>query len=224
MEQFNEQLKRLAEIYARLEIPPAIREWIDAAIAGAQGGRRSRASTLRSCCRWSPARRAFLGADLRLLPAPGLGLLPAQGPRPRCSRSFDRSLPPPGASTPGRSLRIVERVFGQWVRGQLHPRAHGRRLHVHRADAPQRHGRPDLRPVRRPAVDHRRHPRACCRSSDRSSPPFPAILLAATAGLEAVVAAFVLYLAGPAAREQPAGAEDPGRRRQAPPGRRSSSR
>ena len=41
MEQFNEQLKRLAEIYAGLDIPPALREYIDAAIEALTTGESS---------------------------------------------------------------------------------------------------------------------------------------------------------------------------------------
>ena len=49
MEQFDEQLGRLAEFYAGLDIPPALREYIDAAIEALTTG--DRASTPRSCCR-----------------------------------------------------------------------------------------------------------------------------------------------------------------------------
>ena len=51
-EQFQGQLERLSEMYARLQIPDAVREWIDAVVASlAQGGAARRRSTSRSSCR-----------------------------------------------------------------------------------------------------------------------------------------------------------------------------
>jgi hypothetical protein len=49
--QFQGQLDRLSEFYARLQIPAAIREWIDAAVAGAaRAGPGHPPSTRPSCC------------------------------------------------------------------------------------------------------------------------------------------------------------------------------
>ena len=48
----DRQIQKLSELYAKLQIPPAIRDWIDGILAGfgQPGGGRSR-STCRSCCR-----------------------------------------------------------------------------------------------------------------------------------------------------------------------------
>ena len=50
----------------------------------------------------------------------------------------------------------------------------------------------------------------------------PAVILGLTAGVDAAIAAVVLYAAHPADREPRARAEDPGRRRRAPPDASSS--
>ena len=73
-----------------------------------------------------------------------------------------------------------------------HPRVHGRRLHVHRPDDPEPAGGPDLRALRRPAVDHRRRPgaRPDHRADHLGGPGGPA---RGDAGPAAVVAALALY-------------------------------
>ena len=191
MEQFNEQLKRLAEIYAGLDIPPALREYIDAAIEALTTGESS----------FNPAvllplvtgATTFLGGIFAyfLIPVWAFYILKD---RVRLLEVFDRSLPAAWRPDTWATLRIVERVFGQWVRGQLllgltvgvmtfiglmilsvtvDP-IFGRYAVLLSIIA----GILELLPVIGPIIA-----------------AVPAILLAATAGLEAVVAAFFLYLA-----------------------------
>ena len=80
-DQLDVQLQRLGELYARLQIPLAIREWIDGLIAGfGQGGGSGGTPDLSFLLplvtgAGQPHRR-----DLRLLHPAGLGVLPAQGP------------------------------------------------------------------------------------------------------------------------------------------------
>ena len=58
-ESLNARLQELTEVYSRLQIPVAIREWIDSLIAGiGQGGEIGAGSTCRSSCRSSPGRAA----------------------------------------------------------------------------------------------------------------------------------------------------------------------
>ena len=52
--------------------------------------------------------------------------------------AFDRALPTAWRFDTWACCGIVERVFGQWVRGAVHPRRHGRRLHVRRPDGAER--------------------------------------------------------------------------------------
>jgi predicted PurR-regulated permease PerM len=191
MEQFDEQLRRLAEFYAGLDLPPALREYIDAAIEALTTGESS----------FNPAfllpivtgASSFLGGIFGyfLIPVWAFYLLKD---RVRLLNSFDRALPSSWRPDVWATLRIVERVFGQWVRGQLllgltvgvmtflglmflsytvDP-IFGRYAVLLSVIA----GILELLPVIGPIIA-----------------AVPAILLAATAGLEAVVAAFFLYLA-----------------------------
>jgi predicted PurR-regulated permease PerM len=191
MEQFDEQLGRLAEFYAGLDIPPALREYIDAAIAALTTGESS----------FNPAvllplvtgATTFLGGIFAyfLIPVWAFYILKD---RVRLLDVFDRALPAAWRPDTWATLRIIERVFGQWIRGQLllgltvgvmtflglmflsvtvDP-IFGRYAVLLSIIA----GVLELLPVIGPIIA-----------------AVPAILLAATAGLEAVVAAFLLYLA-----------------------------
>jgi predicted PurR-regulated permease PerM len=191
LEQFDEQIRRLAEFYAGLDLPPALREYIDAAIEALTTGQTS----------FNPAlllplvtgASSFLGAIFGyfLIPVWAFYILKD---RVRLLDTFDRALPSAWRPDTWATLRIVERVFGQWVRGQLllgltvgvmtflglmllsitvDP-IFGRYAVLLSVIA----GILELLPVIGPIIA-----------------AVPAILLAATAGLEAVIAAFILYLA-----------------------------
>jgi len=189
--QFDDQLQRLAEFYAGLDLPPALREYIDAAIASLTTGE-------------SNLNPAFLlpivtGASSFLGAIFGYFLIPFWAfyilkDRVRLLETFDTALPAAWRPDTWATLRVVERVFGQWVRGQLllgltvgvmtfiglmilsvtvDP-IFGRYAVLLSVIA----GILELLPVIGPIIA-----------------AVPAILLAATAGLEAVIAAFILYLA-----------------------------
>jgi predicted PurR-regulated permease PerM len=191
MEQFEAQLERLAEIYQGLNLPPALREYIDTAIEALTTGEASFNPTL-----FLPVltgATSFLGGIFGyfLLPVWAFYLLKD---RVRLLDTFDRGLPAAWRPDTWATLRIVERVFGQWVRGQLllgltvgvmtfvglmvlsvlvDP-IFGRYAVLLSIIA----GVLELLPIIGPIIA-----------------AVPAILLAATAGLEATVAAFFLYLA-----------------------------
>jgi predicted PurR-regulated permease PerM len=191
MEQFQSQLQRLAELYQGLNLPPAIREYIDTAIEALTTGEASFNPGL-----FLPVltgATGFIGAlfGYFLLPVWAFYILKD---RVRLLDSFDRALPESWRPDTWATLRIVERVFGQWVRGQLllgitvglmtfvglmvlsvlvDP-IFGRYAVLLSIIA----GILELLPVIGPIIA-----------------AVPAILLAATAGLEATVAAFILYLA-----------------------------
>ena len=189
--QFDEQIRRLAEFYAGLDLPPALREYIDAAIEALTTGQTN----------FNPAlllplvtgASSFLGAIFGYLLIPVWAFYILKD-RVRLLDGFDRALPSAWRPDTWATLRIVERVFGQWVRGQLllgltvgimtflglmllsvtvDP-IFGRYAVLLSVIA----GILELLPVIGPIIA-----------------AVPAILLAATAGLEAVIAAFILYLA-----------------------------
>ena len=189
--QFDQQLRRLAELYAGLDLPPAVREYIDAAIESLSNGEAG----------FSPGillplvtgATSFVGSTFAyfLLPVWAFYLLKD---RVRLLDAFDRSLPAAWRPDTWATLRIVERVFGQWVRGQLvlgftvgimtfiglmilsvtiDP-IFGRYAVLLSIIA----GVLELLPIIGPIIA-----------------AVPAILIAATVGLEATIAAFLLYLA-----------------------------
>ena len=191
MEQFDAQLQRLAELYQGLNLPPALREYIDKAIEALTTGEAS----------FNPGffLPVLTGAGSILGGIFGYFLLPVWAfyilkDRVRLLDTFDRALPSAWRPDTWATLRIVERVFGQWVRGQLllgltvglmtfvglmvlsvlvDP-IFGRYALLLSIIA----GILELLPIIGPIIA-----------------AVPAILLAATAGLEATIEAFLLYLA-----------------------------
>jgi predicted PurR-regulated permease PerM len=113
------QLQRLGEFYQRLQIPAAIRDWIDGILAGiGQGG------------------SGGGGLDLTfLLPAPDRGgsllglvfgylILPVWvayllKDKVALTSTFDQSLPSTWRFDTWAIIKTVEHDFGKWVRGQL---------------------------------------------------------------------------------------------------------
>jgi predicted PurR-regulated permease PerM len=190
VESLQTQIDRLSEVYARLQIPEAVRDWIDRAIASiGQGGTAA----------LDPS--AFLpiltGAGSIVGAIFGYILLPVWvfyllKDRVALAADFDRSLPPAWRFDAWAVIKIVRRLLGQWVRAQLvlgltvgiftfigllilsrlvDP-VFGRYAVLLSVTA----GILELLPIIGPIIS-----------------AVPAVLLAATAGLEPVVAAIVLY-------------------------------
>lgn len=117
-EQLQGQLQRLSEFYARLQLPAAVREWVDAIIAGmAQGGATPSVD-------FSFLLPLLTGAGSVLGGLFGYILLPVWvfyllKDRVTLMRQFDTALPAAWRFDVWAVIRIVQRVFGQWVRGQL---------------------------------------------------------------------------------------------------------
>ena len=191
LEQFDAQLKHLADIYAGLNLPPGVREWIDGAIEGLGSGD----STFDPGILMPVVSGAgsIVGAifGYLILPVWAFYLLKDRG---RLTTIFDRALPATWRPDVWATIRIVERVFGQWVRGQLllglvvgvttfigltllsqfvDP-VFGRYAILLSIIA----GVLELLPIIGPIIA-----------------AVPAVLLAATVGLEATIAALVLYTA-----------------------------
>jgi predicted PurR-regulated permease PerM len=184
------QTERLAEVYTRLQIPPVIRDRIDRAIAslGEGGGPVFDVSSLFPILTGAGS---IVGAIFGyiLLPVWVFYLLKD---RVALAVDFDRSLPATWRFDAWAVIKIVRRLLGQWVRAQLvlgltvgiftfigllilsrliDP-VFGRYAVLLSVTA----GILELLPIIGPIIS-----------------AVPAVLLAATAGLEAVIAAIVLY-------------------------------
>lgn len=189
--QLQDQLARLTEFYARLQIPDAIREWIDALIASMGDGGAGPAFDITSLLPIVTGAGGVVGAIFGyiLLPVWVFYLLKD---RVALMAQFDTALPATWRFDVWAILRIVQRVFGQWVRGQLIlgltvgvftfvglillsvtvDEVFGRYAILLSVSAAIL----ELVPIIGPIIA-----------------AVPAVLLAATAGLEAVIAALVLY-------------------------------
>jgi len=191
IQQFDAQLQRLAEIYAGLNLPPGVRDWIDGAVESLQNGEGS----------FDPGivLPVVTGAGGFLAALFGYIILPVWAfyllkDRVRLTALFDQALPAAWRPDVWATVRIVERVFGQWVRGQivlgvtvaiatfvaltllsqLVDPVFGRYAVLLSVIA----GVLELLPIIGPILA-----------------AIPAVLLAATAGLEATIAALVVYTA-----------------------------
>jgi predicted PurR-regulated permease PerM len=186
------QIERLSELYARLQIPGVIRDWIDRAIESiAQGGGGVPVLDLAALLPILTGAGGIVGAifGYLLLPVWVFYLLKD---RVALAGDFDRSLPSSWRFDTWAVIRIVRRLFGQWVRAQLvlgltvgiftfiglivlsrlvDP-VFGRYAVLLSVTA----GILELLPIIGPIIS-----------------AVPAVLLAATAGLEPVVAAIVMY-------------------------------
>jgi predicted PurR-regulated permease PerM len=190
--QFQGQLDRLTDFYARLQIPVAIREWIDALIASiGQGGTGAPSLDFSVLLPLVTGAGSFLGAIFGYIILP-VWVFYLLKDRVALTAQFDTALPPTWRFDVWAVVRIVERVFGQWVRGQLilglavgvatfigleilsvvvNP-VFGRYAVLLSVIA----GVLELVPIIGPIIS-----------------AVPAVLLAATAGIESVIAALVLY-------------------------------
>jgi predicted PurR-regulated permease PerM len=190
-EQLQGQFERLTEFYARLQIPEAIREWIDAVIAGMGEGGAVPDLDFSFLLPIVSGAGGIIGAVFGyvLLPVWVFFLLKD---RVTLTSQFDAALPRTWRFDVWAILRITQRVFGQWVRAQLFlgltvgvgtfiglmilsatiDPVFGRYAVLLSVTA----GILELLPIIGPIIA-----------------AIPAVLLAATAGLEAVIAALVLY-------------------------------
>lgn len=192
-QQLQAQVDRLAELYDRLAIPDAVRQWIDSMIAsisqgGPGGGPAFDPTDLLPVLTGVTSIIGGLFAYV-ILPVWVFYVLKD---RVALTRQFDRSLPSAWRFDVWAVMRIIRRDFGQWIRGQLvlgvtvgvftfvgllilsafvHP-IFGRYAILLSVTA----GILELLPIIGPIIS-----------------AVPAVLLAATAGLEPVIAALILY-------------------------------
>ncbi len=119
-DQLSVQLQRLQDMYSHLELPTALRDWIDQMIAGiGTGGGTSGASLDLS---WLipivSGAGGIIGAAFAYLILPVFVFYLLKD-RNELTASFDRSLPDAWRFDVWAMVKTVERVFGQWVRAQL---------------------------------------------------------------------------------------------------------
>jgi predicted PurR-regulated permease PerM len=188
--QLDVQLQRLSEYYRGLQLPPQLRDAIDEWLAGlAEDGPGLDPGVLLPVVNVTAS---FLGAIVGYLIIPVWAFYLLKD-RPTLTRRFDEILPAEWRADVWAVIAIVQRVFGQWVRAQLFlgvtvgaatflgllvlneliDPVFGRFALLLAIIA----GLFELLPIIGPILA-----------------AIPAILLAATAGLEAAVAAFFLYL------------------------------
>ena len=193
-QQLQEQADRVSQVYDRLAIPDSIRQWIGSMIASITQGGPGGGSTFdpTDLIPVLTGVTSIVGGLFAYVILP-VWVFYVLKDRVTLTRQFDRSLPAAWRFDVWATLRIVRQVFGQWVRAQLilgvtvgvftfigllilsatvDP-VFGRYAILLSVTA----GILELVPIIGPIIS-----------------AIPAVLLAATAGVEAVIAAFALYL------------------------------
>jgi predicted PurR-regulated permease PerM len=115
------QLQRLGEFYQRLQIPAAIRDWIDGVFAGiGQGGTGGGGGgfDLTFLLPLLTGAGSLLGLVFGYLILP-VWVAYLLKDKVVLVTTFDRSLPPTWRFDVWAIIKTIERDFGQWVRGQL---------------------------------------------------------------------------------------------------------
>jgi predicted PurR-regulated permease PerM len=114
------QLQRLGEFYARLQIPSAVRDWIDSTLAGigSGGGGAGPGIDLTVVLPVLTGAGSLVGLLFGYLILP-VWVAYILKDKVMLVSAFDRALPEPWRFDVWAIIRTVERIFGQWVRGQL---------------------------------------------------------------------------------------------------------
>jgi len=120
-ENLNQQLQKLGEFYQRLEIPLAIRQWIDGILAGigkSGTGGGSGGADLSFLVPLVTGAGSLLGAVFAYFILP-VWVAYILKDKTTLLATFDRSVPPTWRFDTWAVIKTVERDFGQWVRGQI---------------------------------------------------------------------------------------------------------
>jgi predicted PurR-regulated permease PerM len=114
------QLQQLGEFYARIQIPDAIRDWIDGMLAsmGQEGGIGAGTVDLTLLLPVLTGATSLIGLLFGYLILP-VWVAYLLKDRVALMAAFDRSIPVTWRFDVWAVIRTVERVFGQWVRGQI---------------------------------------------------------------------------------------------------------
>jgi predicted PurR-regulated permease PerM len=115
----DRQFQKLSQVYAKLQIPPAIREWIDGVLAGfGKTGGGTVSIDLSFLLPVLTGAGSLIGIVFGYLILP-VWVAYLLNDRVVLLGQFDRALPASWRFDVWAVLRTIERVFGQWVRGQL---------------------------------------------------------------------------------------------------------
>jgi len=119
-ENLDQQLKNLGDFYQRLQIPVAIRDWIDGVIAGIGqgGGGGGGGADLSFLMPLITGAGSLLGAVFAYFILP-IWVAYILKDRVTLVAQFDRALPETWRFDTWAIIKTVERDFGQWVRGQI---------------------------------------------------------------------------------------------------------
>jgi predicted PurR-regulated permease PerM len=120
VENLDAQLQQLGEFYARIEIPGAIRDWIDGLLAsiGQEGGIGAGTIDLTLLLPVLTGATSLIGLLFGYLILP-VWVAYLLKDRVALTAAFDRAIPASWRFDVWAVIRTIERVFGQWVRGQI---------------------------------------------------------------------------------------------------------
>jgi predicted PurR-regulated permease PerM len=120
LEDLDTQLQQLGELYARVQIPDAIREWIDGLLAslGEEGGIGAGGIDLTLLLPVLTGATSLIGLLFGYLILP-VWVAYLLKDRVALMSAFDRAIPASWRFDVWAVIKTVERVFGQWVRGQI---------------------------------------------------------------------------------------------------------
>ncbi|MDO8484234.1 MAG: AI-2E family transporter [Candidatus Limnocylindrales bacterium] len=120
IDDLDTQLQRLGEFYARLQIPDSVRDWIDGLLAsiGQEGAIGAGAIDLSFLLPLLTGATSLIGLVFGYLILP-VWVAYLLKDRVVLLAAFDRAVPGSWRFDVWAVIRTIERVFGQWVRGQL---------------------------------------------------------------------------------------------------------
>ncbi len=116
--QLDEQLKHLGEFYENLQIPPEIRDWVDSLIAGIRNGGGGGGADVGFLLPLLTGASSLLGAVFAYFILPVWVAYILKDKRTLVA-TFDNALPAAWRFDTWAVIKTVERDFGQWVRGQI---------------------------------------------------------------------------------------------------------
>lgn len=120
IDDLDTQLQRLGELYARLQIPDSVRDWIDGLLTsiGQEGAIGAGAIDLSFLLPLLTGATSLIGLVFGYLILP-VWVAYLLKDRVVLLAAFDRAVPGSWRFDVWAVIRTIERVFGQWVRGQL---------------------------------------------------------------------------------------------------------
>jgi predicted PurR-regulated permease PerM len=117
-DQLNARIGELADYYAHLQIPQGLRDWIDSVLAGVANGEPGAGLDFAFLLPLITGAGSLLGAVFGYIILP-IWVFYLAKDQSKLVDAFDRSLPKPWRFDVWVVLRSIERVFGQWVRAQV---------------------------------------------------------------------------------------------------------